>query len=107
MQFTKFYYGNDSENTKLTLLNVSRSLFILMYKWSLTRPTVWNIKANFKVVRQDVRNIRDWGKNTVSWLTIVVNPSGVVRNKNQTACGRRAAACGRCARPSRDLVLDF
>lgn len=51
MQFTKFYYGNDSENTKLTLLNMSRSLFILMYKWSLTRPTVWNIKANFKVVR--------------------------------------------------------
>ncbi|WP_196526365.1 hypothetical protein [Nostoc commune] len=35
---------------------------------------------------------------TVSWLTIVVNPSGVVRTKI-TACGRRAAACGCCVRP--------
>ncbi|MEH2319471.1 hypothetical protein [Nostoc sp.] len=24
---------------------------MILYKWSMTRPTVWNIKANFKVVR--------------------------------------------------------
>jgi hypothetical protein len=24
---------------------------MIIYKWSMTRPTAWNIKANFKVVR--------------------------------------------------------
>ncbi|WP_181154483.1 hypothetical protein [Nostoc sp. 'Peltigera membranacea cyanobiont' N6] len=35
-----------------------------------------------------------------------MNPSGVVRNKNQTACGRRAAACGRCVRPKTRWLVE-
>jgi hypothetical protein len=45
----------------------------------MTHPTVWNTKANFKVVRLDVCNIRDRERNIFSWLAIAVNPRNVAR----------------------------
>jgi hypothetical protein len=51
---------------------------MLMYKWSLTHPTVWNRKANFKVVRL-AADTSEFGEKAFLAGSHCVSPRNVIR----------------------------